>query len=229
MRLSKICKSIYHISRILLMLSMIALLSSCATALSGLQTDAQKPNPVNGIVVGSFMVEPVPEWERPSGNYWLSIWRRKPVKEYTLSLQPNKEMDIIAELPAGIYRINYIYAGKQGNLSRGHGRKGTIGGLSFEVKEGEILYIGHFHLIIAKEPEHIRRQREAHFDGLSRVISSAVFGHPYMSTGPQRPIMYTAAGIEDNFQEAIKLLQGKGWSESAVEKLRKSLITSERD
>lgn len=158
-----------------------------------------------------------------------SIWRWKPIKGYKLDPAPDKEMDLIAEPPAGIYGINYIYAGKQGNLSRGHGRKGIIGGLSFEVKEGEILYIGHLHLIIAKEPEYIRRQREAYFDGLSRVISSAVFGHPYISTGPQRPIMYIAAGIENNFQEAIKLLQGKGWSESAAEKLRKSLITSECD
>lgn len=194
-----------RVSKIWLTLSMVAFLTSCATSLVNLQTDARKPDAGNAIVVGSFLIEPVPEWRNPADNYWLSIWKSPvPRKEYTFSLQPNKEEDVLIQLPAGIYEIAAIYEGRPGIGSRGHGRKGGLG-LWFEIKEGEILYIGRLHLIISKEP-----------------VGQAI------SRPPHRPIMYTTVAIEDNLQGAVELLQHEGWSESAIERLRKSLITTSR-
>jgi hypothetical protein len=43
---------------------------------------------------------------------------------------------------------------------------------------------------------------------------------------PTRPIMYSAAAIEDNLQAAVELLPSEGWNESAIGRLRKSLITT---
>lgn len=214
-----------RISKIWLALSVMVFFSYCGTSLVSLKTDAKTPDTGNAIVIGSFLIDPVPEWTEPDDTFWLSIWREPvPRSEYTISLQPNKEKDILVQLPAGSYEIAAIYEGEQGNWSRGHGRKGGLG-FWFEITEGDVLYIGRLHLNISPEPEYIRRQKDGATDLATRLVTKSILGHA-MSGKPSRPIMYTEASIENNMQKAVSLLKDNGWSKSDIEKLKKSLITS---
>ena len=212
---------------IFLTLSIAALLTSCGTALVNLKTDAQQPDAGNAIVVGSILIEPVPEWTTPPGTYWLSIWRGPvPRSEYTITVQPNKEKDLLLQLPEGIYEISAIYAGEVGVISRGHGRKGALG-LWFELKDGEVQYIGQLKIAISPDNAFLRRQRDAARDRFTRTISRTWFGYEIRGNQSQ-PVMYTSGSIEDNFNSVVKLLQNKGWQESSIERLKKSLITASR-
>lgn len=208
---------------LLFMLSAAVLFTSCGTSMSSLKTNAQTPDEGNAIVVGSFTLEPVPQWEDPDENYWLSIWKNPvPRSEYTITLHPNKREDILIQLPAGMYEIEFIYEGEQGNWSRGHGRKGALG-YSFEVEEGEVLYLGDLKLIISPQPEYLRWKEQQQLDIATRLISKALLDIE-ISGKPVRPKMYTIAEVEDNLQDTIENLKEKGWSEHAVKKLKKSLI-----
>lgn len=227
MRIKKIVISKLYVTRLILMVCISAFFTSCSTSMVDLQTDARKPDAGNAIVVGSFLIEPVPEWQNPPDNYYLSILKSPvPMKQFTLSLQPNKEEDVLIQLPAGIYCIAEIVDGRPGLVSAGYGRKGELG-LWFEIKEGEILYIGRLHIIISREPGYLREQRDRAVDEGTRVITSIILGQAIsgMTTGS---IMYTAVAIEDNLQRAVELLRHEGWSESAIKRLRKSLITTSR-
>jgi hypothetical protein len=205
---------------------MAAFLTGCASSMVDLQTTAQSPEPGKAIVVGSFLVEPVPEWRDHDDTYWLSIWKEPvPRKQYTIGFQPNKEKDVLLQLPAGVYEIVAIYEGKPGFWSEGHGRKGGLG-LWFELTEGEALYIGRLQLTISPEPEWIRRERDEAVDATMRVVTSAIFGESIGAMSTSRPVLYTAATIEDDLAGAVEVLQSKGWDEAATGRLRKSLITT---
>lgn len=218
-------KRTLQISKVILIISITIFLSSCGTSMSSLKTDVQTPDEGNAIVIGSFTLEPVPQWEDPDENYWLSIWKNPvPRSEYTITLHPNKREDILIQLPAGVYEIMTIYEGTKGMGSRGHGRKGALG-YWFELGEGEIVYLGDLKLITSPQPEYLRRKKQQQLDVATRLISKALLGIE-ISGKPVRPKMYTIAEVEDNLQDTIENLKEKGWSEPAINKLKKTLITT---
>jgi len=226
MRNEKIVISKLHVTRLILMLCISAFLTSCSTSMVDLQTDAQVPDPSNAIVVGSFLLEPVPQWEAVADNYWLSIWKSPvPRSEYTITLQPNKKKDTLIQLPAGIYEIYAIYEGKQSAMSRGHSRVGGLG-LWFELKEGEITYIGDLKLTISPDNAYLRRQRDEAVDDATRIITKTFLGTEISGT-PSRPKMYSVIVVGDNLAGTIDKLRSKGWSDSSIAKLKKYLITTE--
>lgn len=226
MRIKKIVISKLHVTRLILLVCISAFLTSCSTSMVDLRTDAQIPDPSNAIVVGSFLLEPVPQWEEVADNYWLSIWKSPvPRSEYTIALQPNKKKDILIQLPAGIYEISAIYEGKQSTYSRGHSRVGYPG-LWFELREGEITYIGDLKLTISPDNDWLRRQRDREVDRATRDISTLLFGIEIPGT-PSRPKLYSVIVIGDNLAGTIDKLRSKGWSDSSIEKLKKYLITTE--
>ena len=222
MRIKKIVISKLHVTKLILIVCISAFFTSCSTSMVDLQTDAQVPDPSNAIVVGSFLLEPVPEWEEVADNYWLSIWKSPvPRSEYTITLQPNKKKDILMQLPGGIYEIYAIYEGKQSAVSRGHSRVGGLG-LWFELKEGEVTSIGDLKLTISPDNYLLRMQR----DQAARNITTIFFGANFPSD-ISRPELYSAIVIGDNLAGTIDKLRSKGWSDSSIEKLKKYLITNE--
>lgn len=208
-----------------LLLMTLVFSSGCATSLVALQTDLQEPKPNKAIVVGSFLIEPVPEWQNPADHYWISVWRGG--REYIIELNPGNEKSVVMQLRQGSYNIARIYEGKQGLWSRGHGRAGAINS-RLEFDEGDIYYIGRIRIVIAREPSHLYYFRRQESQRRSRTISQAVFGTSY-SGRPTRPIMYTDTLMEDDFDTAVKMLKQKGWSEATIKNINKSLIPLEED
>ena len=220
--------NIIHFSKkLFLTLIMPVFLISCGASLADLQTDLQSPEAGHAIAAASILIEPVPEWKKHDNNYWLSIWRGPvPRKEYTITLQPNVEKDLLLQLPEGIYEISAIYEGKKNSETRGYGRKGAIG-LWFEIKEGEIQYLGRLKLTISPDNAFLRRQKDEAVDKATRSISRAFFGAE-IGGKVSRPVMYTSVSIENNINGAVELLQKKGWEKSAAAKIKETFISASR-
>lgn len=98
-------------------------------------------------------------------------------------------------------------------------------GYWFELGESDIVYLGDLKLITSPQPEYLRRKEQQQLDVATRFISKALLDTE-ISGKPVRPKMYTIAEVEDNLQDTIENLKEKCWSEHAVKKLKKTLITT---
>jgi hypothetical protein len=180
-----------------------------------------------GTVVGSFVVEPVPQWSNPPEQFWLSVWRTGwGADEYTITLRPGQEEYVVKHMPAGTYNVRALYAGNPGFTSRGHGRKGVIRKVvQFDVHEKQMTYIGRLQLTLAKEPDHIRAWRKSLADSMLRKVS-ILTGKPMMSTST-RPIMYVETTVEESRQAAMDILRRKGWKPAEMDRIETSLMINQ--
>jgi len=197
----------------------------CATSLLDSPATPGATGAGEGTIVGSFLVEPVPQWTDHPEHFWLLLQRVHSLKQYSIPLVANQEEYVVKHLPAGRYWVMSLYVGKPGAMSRG-GRQGWDGKVrEFVVQEQQITYIGRLRLVAAKEPDHIRALRQSASNDRAKAVAS-VMKAPGVSYTREVPRMYVKVAIEESLQDAIGMLEGSGWPQADVARIVTSLMAT---
>jgi len=217
------CKKfgLYLISIVLLL----ALGGGCATSLLDNPATPREMGAGEGTVVGSFLIEPAPQWTDHPEHFWLLLGKKFPsMKQYSIPLMANQEEYVVKHLPVGKYWVLKLYAGKLGGfMSTSKPQGWDTQAWEFEVQEQQITYIGRLRVTTAKEPDHILALRQSTKDNLGRVMAYATKSH-VVSLNTELPKLYVDVAIEDSLQDAVNMLESRGWTRADVTRIVTSLM-----
>ena len=203
----------------------LALGGGCATSLLDNPANPRETGAGEGTIVGSFFVEPVTQWKDHPEHFWILLGKKFPsMKQYRIPLMANQEEYVVRHLPVGKYWVLKIYAGKAGGfMSTSKPQGWDTQAWEFEVQEQQITYIGRLHVTTAKEPDHILAYRQAlsnaSFNSFARAANSSV-----VKVNTELPRLYVNVAIEDSLQDALNMLESRGWTRADVNRIVTSLM-----
>jgi len=197
----------------------------CATSLLDTPSTPNEMGVGEGTVVGSFLVEPVPQWTDHPEHFWLLLGKKFPsMKQYSIPLMANQEEYIVKHLPVGKYWVLKLYAGKLGGfMSTSKPQGWDAQAWEFEVLEQQITYIGRLRVITAKEPDQILAYRQSTKNKLGKVMAYATKSN-VVSLNTELPRLYVNVAIEDSLQDAQNMLESKGWTREDINRIVTSLM-----